>query len=148
MDSFQIVDKDNNPISIKQLDVEAAEFWNKKVDPKWYANPSPEGTDVFKQQSNWYDTIGWAIANKGNYTSGWHNVVNDLIAEALGQKFIDFNNKDIVSVAEFKKSGETTLSLPEEVEISIFFCLEYYKPYIQLINHWMTKGYQPKQIKE
>lgn len=147
MNAFQILDKENDPISLTQLDKEAAEFWNKTVDPKWYANPSPEGTDVFKQCSNWFDVIGYTIANKGNYTSGWHNVVNDLIAEALGQKFIDFENKDTVKVAEFEKSGETTISLPNSVETSIYFCLEYYKPYIQLINHWMSKGYQPKQIK-
>ena len=148
MNSFQILDKENNPISIKQLDKEAAEFWGKEVDPKWYANPSSKETHPLKQHSNWYDTIGWTIAHKGNYTSGWHNVVNDLISETLGQKFIDFEDKTTVKVAEFQKSGETTLSLPEKVEIDIYFCLEYYKPYIQLINHWMGKGYTPKQIKE
>lgn len=165
MNRFQILNKEGNPVSMKQLDAEAAEFWGKTLDPKRYANPTPEfinkdnleGDELLtammeynmNQDSNWFDTIGYLIANEGNYTSGWNNVVNNLIGESLCRIVRDFDNKDIVNVVKFKKSEENTISLHEKVEISIFgICLKYYKPYIQLINYWRSKGYRPKQIKE
>ena len=171
MSAFQILDKENNPISIKELDRQAADFWNKKVDSKYYANPSKiekfsnpdnltgeellrakmkfKSNQIISESLNWFDVIGWTIAHKGDYTTGWHNVVNDLISETLGQCFIDFKDKATIKVAEFeRKSGDTTLSLPGKTGIKLYHTLEYYKPYIQLINHWMSKGYKPRQIKE
>lgn len=144
---FQILDKEGNAIPLSQLDKEAAEFWNKKYHKKWYANPSPEGTSVFEEVGNWYDIIGWAIANKRGSVSSWYNVVVYLIAIPLGLRFIN-KNEDFIELIKFEKSGEKSLSLPEEVEINIYCCLEYYRPYIELIKHWMLKGYKPKQIKE
>lgn len=125
--SFKILNKDGEALTIKQLDAEAAEFWNKTVDPKWYANPSPEGTSVFKQRGNWFDTIGYQIHSPGDYTSGWDNVKCSLWTiqvQGLYDKPVD--------------------ELPEQIA----FIKEYLKPYYDLINHWESKGYQPKQIKE
>ena len=39
MNAFQILDADKNPIEISQLDKEAADFWGKQVDKKYYTHP-------------------------------------------------------------------------------------------------------------
>lgn len=42
MKKFQITDANNTPIAIAKLDAEAAAFWNKSVDEKYYAHPFTE----------------------------------------------------------------------------------------------------------
>ena len=150
MNSFQIINKEGKAISMKQLDEEAAKFWNKQIDDKYYANPSPEDTDVFKQQANWFDVVGWNIANQGNSCSGWANVVASMISH-MNMNFIntdgDYTNKP-VELAQFESSGNGYLSLPEKIEISIYCTLKWAKPYVDLINHFHSLGYTPKQIKD
>jgi len=154
---FQILNSNNEPISIKELDIEAAAFWNKIVDPKWYANPSPEGTAVMKQWSNWFDTIGYCIHSQGNACSGWSNIVATMMAESLGMLFIDTSEgykERPIPIIEWQRhdfynmENEKKISyhLPDKLEENIFGSLEYYKPYIQLINHWKAKGYTPNKI--
>ena len=41
MNSFQILNTNGQALTMKELDKEAAEFWGKEVDPKYYANPFP-----------------------------------------------------------------------------------------------------------
>ena len=126
--SFQILNKLEEPVSMKELDAEACELWNKKSDPKWYANPSPEETSVFKQASNWFDSIGYNIHNpEVTYTSGWNNVKCSLWTLHIQGLY----DKPI-----------------EEVMINIEVVKEYLKPYYDLINYWESKGYTPVRIKE
>jgi len=121
MNAFQILDKENNPISINELDQQAAEFWNVEIHPKWYASPS-------ETSGNWYDNIGWYIANQGHCTSGWNNVKVSMITSSM-------------------ESAANRILKGEQTDASIQVIMEWYKPYYDLIDHWEALGYQPKQIK-
>ena len=123
--SFQILDKNNNPIPINSLDKEAAEFWGFKTDnPKLYAMPEsrdkfPEGwkgSFEFNSQSNWYDSIGWAISFKKCTT--WRQV-KDYLLEAWQEYLLEY---------------------PEATEEE---CLGAKG---RLIDHWESKGYTPKCV--
>jgi hypothetical protein len=144
MSAFKIQNSLGEAITINELDKEAAEFWHKEVKERQYANPTPpfsnidnlEGIELTKakakhisyEQNNWFDTIGWHIANpKCNYTSGWDNI------------------KCSILVLHLEEFG--TLPLVDQME-RLQFANEYVKPYFELIDHWKTKGYKPIQIKE
>ena len=99
MNKFQILNKDGKALTMAELDKDAAEFWGKEVHPKHYANPFPdkvaderasfaermkiENENALNNVSNWFDIIGWSVANQGNYTTGWQNVVHTMLAENL-----------------------------------------------------------------
>lgn len=145
-----------------ELDKEAAEFWGKEIDPKHYANPFPdkvadegasfaermkiERDNALNNCSNWFDIIGWNIANQGNYTSGWQNVAYTMIAENLGECLISLHKDEPIKIAEFV--GDDDIHLEESCEIKLFATLDYFKPFINLINHWMAKGYIPIKVEE
>lgn len=57
MNSFQILDKNNHPISLDELDKEAANFFGVEVKDDTYA--SPNNILCF----DWFNWIGSAIAN-------------------------------------------------------------------------------------
>jgi hypothetical protein len=120
---FQIKNKEGEALTIKELDKEAAEFWNKKIHDKYYANPSPEGTSVFKQQTNWFDVIGYNIHSpEVNYTKGWDNVKCSLWTLHIQGLY---NKSD------------------EDLNIHIQVTKEFNKPYYDLIDYWESKGYVP-----
>ncbi len=124
MNSFQILDKNNNPIAINELDKEACELWNKAVDTKQYAYPEvkPEKFESYKDSfnfycglTNWFDKIGWKIAQG---RESWNTIKEEIL-----EPFKEFSKDEI----------------------------DNYLPvagYINLINHWESKGYTPKQIIE
>lgn len=128
--SFQILDKDNNPISINELDRQAAEFWNKEVKKECYAFPQikPKKFESYKEAfsfwssvTNWYDNIGWYIHE--GYTN-WKDLYNKLLEP----------------YKEGLENGDYTI---EEI-------LNYpgIGGYLNLIKYWESKGYTPKQIKD
>jgi len=141
MNAFQILNKEGQPISMNILDQEAAEFWQVKHDAKYYASPTE------KSSSNWYDIIGWNIARQGNWTSGWANVVTTLMAESLGRCLFQADKNSPIKLAEFVGT-DFIIHLEDKVEEEIAANLNFYRPYINLINHWIEKGYTPKQIVE
>lgn len=140
MKSFRIVDKEGNIVPINQLDTEAAEFWGRKVHPTRYSSPKPEGYDQMSEleqlqhdlSANWFDMIGWNIANQGNHTTGWANVVYTMCVENLGRVFINKENS-----LQLILNAKTIAQLQ-------YLINEYYKPYLDLINNWAYKGYQPR----
>lgn len=162
MNKFQILDKNGKAITMAELDKEASEFWGKEIDPKHYANPFPnkvadegasfsermeiERDNALNNGSNWFDIIGWNIANQGNYTSGWQNVAYTMIAENLGECLISLHKDEPIKIAEFV--GDKEIHLGDNWEIKLFHTLNYYKPFIDLINHWAAKGYTPVKIEE
>lgn len=164
--SFQILNENNEAIDIAELDKQACEFWGKEIHPKSYATPTSPRKDgeseldfAFRTLGNWFDVIGWSIHNQGHKCAGWSNIVATMMVSSLGMKFIDTSkgyNDRPVKVAEFEKqtiydldgNEKITYHLSDELEMDIFGVLQYYKPYIALINHWKSKGYIPKQIKE
>ena len=162
MNAFKILDKNGKALTMGELDKEAAEFWGKEVHPKHYANPFPdkatdEGASLSKKiriesenalnnASNWFDVIGWNIANQGKYTFSWRNVAHTMLAENLGECLINLYEDEQIKIAEFV--GGRELHLADSWEIKLFHALNYYKPFVDLINHWMAKGYTPVKVEE
>ena len=121
MNAFKILDKDNNPIPINELDRQAAEFWDKELHPKQYA--SPEG------KANWFDTLGWHIAQQNSshfYGRNTWNTIKLSMFIGLSYDIVEHTNPAVYTQAQ----------------------INYLKPYYDLIDHWASLGYQPKQIKE
>lgn len=70
--AFEIHDKEGKAMLIADLDAEACALWGKEVHPKEYAYPQhkPEKFASYKEEfefytgkENWFDKIGWRIAN-------------------------------------------------------------------------------------
>lgn len=130
--AFQILNQDNQPIGIHALDKEAADFWSKPVDTKSYADPFPEEEEdnsfaglrriSTKISSNWFDKIGWMISEG---TTSW----DDLEAQVLAP---------YKSYLEYDRENDLP-KLMEEPNIGGI---------INLIRHWKSLGYTPKQIKD
>ena len=171
MKQFQILNPAGQAIPIGELDREAAAFWGKPLHEKQYANPTPiftnpknlEGRELsaamFKhelnQVGNWYDIIGWHISTQGNECSGWSNVAASMMASQLGMKFIDLEHDYATGPVIIKEPVMTEfaddkyeIKFPEDLALHLWAAVEYFKPYIALMNHWQSKGYTPKQIKE
>ena len=160
MNAFKILDKNGKALTMGELDKEAAEFWGKEVHPKHYANPFPdkvadEGASLSERMQvqfenarnnacNWFDVIGWNIANQGNYTYGWQNVVHTMVTQTLGECLVRLNKDEPIKLAEFV--GDTEIHLESSWEEALYATLNYYKPFIDLINHWMSKGYMPVKV--
>ena len=157
MNAFRILDKDGKAISLKELNKEAAIFWGKEPDEycsypykktKFVNANNLEGEalqrairqhhwfEANQETINWDEKIGYAIANQGNYTSGWNNVAYTMYNIHFGGFPINTDNKEKV-----------TLFTPEQIEIEIQAVLQLLKPFLELIQHWQEKGYQPEQVK-
>ncbi len=128
MNAFQILDKDNNPISIGQLDREVCELTGNEVDTKWYCTLGnrkdyPEGfkgdMEYSRRTSNWYDTIGWMIASEAKSLQDIIDYYADVMKEFIGQ------TDDDGSIITLEKI---------------------YPYHLKVLNTWINKGYQAKQI--
>jgi hypothetical protein len=117
---FQILNKDKQPIDVAVLDLEAANFWNVRVDAVKYAAPGKRNT--------WLDTIGYYISNPIDpYNSkGWDNVKHNLLLSHLSDLYKCVGNERIIR--------------------EVLTAFTYLGPYFALIDHWNSKGYIPKQI--
>lgn len=155
MNSFQILNAEGKALTMTELDKEAAEFWGKEIDSKHYANPFPKvegnsfsaiSANALNDAHNWFDIIGWNIANQGNYTTGWQNVVHTMVTENLGECLVRLNKDKPIELAEFV--GDTEMHLEDSWEEELYSTLTYYKPFVALINHWMAKGYTPVKVEE
>ena len=155
MNAFKILNAEGQALTMSELDKEAAEFWGKEVDPKNYANPFPEvegnsfaaiRANSLNNAQNWFDIIGRAIANQENYTTGWQNVAHTLVVRHLGECLVNLRRDNPIKLAEFVGDGD--IHLEESCEIKLFATLDYFKPFINLINHWMDKGYTPIKVEE
>jgi hypothetical protein len=124
MNAFQILDKENNPISIGTLDKEVCDLMGVEPDKKWYCTLGRREDhktewDYLTKTSNWYDTIGWMIASENK---SFQDIL-DYYAEPM-QKFIG-----------------------EKDETGTVITLEYIYPYhTKVLNSWINKGYIAKQI--
>jgi hypothetical protein len=123
MNSFQILDKDNNAISINELDKEVCEIVGNEVDEECYCvlgrREDYESTwDFISKASNWYDTIGRMIAEGKSFQD-----ILSYYADTM-KKFIGKTEEDGTVIT-----------------------LEIIYPYhTKLLNSWINKGYTAKQI--
>ena len=69
-----------------------------------------------------------------------------MLAENLGECLINLYEDEQIIIAEFV--GGRELHLADSWEIKLFNALNYYKPFVDLINHWSAKGYVPVKIEE
>lgn len=124
MNAFQILDSNGKPMPINVLDIEAANFWNVEIHPKSYAAPKC----AF---GHWYDNIGWAIAHQTHVLdyglNNW-NTIKQYMLECHTGPFVELS--------------------PEAAGVSCCGIMRTLKPYFDLIDHWKSLGYTPKQIKE
>jgi hypothetical protein len=121
MSGFRIKDKDDAYISINDIDAIAAKFWGVEVSKQKYACPK-------QAQTNWFDMIGYAIANPGYYTTGWRNVICTFQSTLMdgvvcGPDGIIF---DMESTIDLAKSA-----------------IEYSWPYVELVQHFIELGFVP-----
>ena len=162
MNAFKILDKNGKALTMGELDKEAAEFWGKEVHPKHYANPFPnkkiskdipyseavriERENALNNVHNWFDVIGLNIACQDDYTSGWQNVVHTMVVQSLGDCLVSLRRDKPIELAEFV--GDTEIHLGNSWEEELYSTLNYYKPFVDLINHWMAKGYIPVKVEQ
>ena len=137
MNSFQILDRNNEPISINQLDQEAASFWGKEVDKKYYANPfkkkefvnssNLEGEEL-KQAKETFKLKNRILQNAYN----WHTVLAKSIPNITNSNWECVTS----SIIDEVEKGEELKPIMAEI----------YQPFLDLIKHWEKKGYTPKSI--
>lgn len=92
MSRFQILNKNNQPITLGELDKEAAAFFGVEVQDDKYA--SPENIPYF----DWFNWVGRSIANlEGDRLyCDWSDVIGDLCrVQALGLHSVDELIEDI-----------------------------------------------------
>lgn len=123
MNAFQILNKDNQPISLGELDQQAGLFWNQELDPKYYAQP--DGNPL----GNWFDTIGWGIAHPGNKLYYGLNTW-----EPIKQQMFEVHTPSMINLS------------PEAAGVTCCKLFRGLKPYFDLMDHWSSLGYTPKQI--
>jgi hypothetical protein len=120
---FQILNRDKEPISMKELDAEAVALWGVEPDEKMYAGPLPKPPeddmeayfDWFRSNGNWFDQIGYRIHR--------HNIYDWDDLKAL-----------YISNLIFKFSMEKIMAIPVVAG------------YLKLIDHWASKGYTCKSV--
>lgn len=131
---FQIKDKEGKPLSLQQLDEEAAAFWGKDLDLRKYATPekiTPGMSEMdiafTNSRGNWFDIIGWHIHSpQNNYTSGWNNIKNSIWLVCASGLLLDYKDSELM--------------------LAIVGIKLYLDPYYKLIDHWSGKGYTPEKI--
>ena len=151
MNSLQILNANGQPLTIAELDKEAAAFWGKEVDPAHYANPFPKEkgayTNALNNARNWYDIIGWNIANIPSKNVNWYTVVHAMTADSIRACVMPLYEEEPIEIAKFVEEGHN-LHLEETCEQKLYTTLEFFRPFIDLINHWMVKGYTPVKVEE
>lgn len=156
--AFEIHTAEGVAIPINTLDEEAALFWEREVRERYYAAPKPFNYDNMNevekaksdQLGNWFDVIGWNIAHQGNYTRGWNNVINTMMSEQIGQAVLgkDFSipNTQRVSIPQVDGTTKHLEFFNDKTESDLYWTLEFFKPYLNLIRHWEAKGYIPVKV--
>lgn len=93
--AFQILDKNNNALTMGELDKEAAAFWGVELNYKHYV--APKGKNWF---NNWYNYIGNTISQMVNGKCLWNNVIGAFCGIAA----IDENTFDgVINSIEYYK---------------------------------------------
>lgn len=82
--AFQILDKNNKPLSMVSIDKEAAAFWNVEIKDNFSA---PEGRDWTE---SWYNFIGNTISNLPDDKYEWSDIIGKLCGiAAIGETNYD-----------------------------------------------------------
>lgn len=161
MKQFKILDNNNNPVAILELDRIAATFWGKETDKDRYANPY-KGTDETSKAMtpNWFDIVGWAIATSGKRDveewemekkgegrvkdearrSRWHRIAEQVLSNL---SFTSFISQDL-TLTSFTSGKPYTIT--PELKFSIEFQLSLYGEFLALISHFYKLGFTPVKV--
>jgi hypothetical protein len=115
---FKIIDKNDNDVTLNQIDAIAATLWEQPIRELDYASPVDQ-KDLMSFP-NWFDRVGFAIAMQPKGPVKWSSVVGYLTS----------------SVLMMAVSGQ--LDLNEVLKTKV--------PYIELINHLNDFGYQAQSL--
>lgn len=121
---FRILDKNNNPISINDLDREVCELVGNKYSTTSYCqlgrrSDYPDDTKGYIsylcETSNWFDTIGYMLAKGMSF-----------------QDILNYYTEPFIDILGEKDDNDVTITL------------ELIYPYhTKVLNTWIEKGYQP-----
>ena len=70
--AFQILNKKNKPLTMRELDKEAAEFWSVEITDHYVAPKNRDWTE------SWYNFIGHTISNLPKGRHDWSDIIGDL----------------------------------------------------------------------
>lgn len=156
MKQFKILDKDNKPVTMNELDRIAATFWGKEIDKDRYANPYKGKAMV----PNWFDIVGWAIATNGKREveewevekegegrvkdearrSRWRIIAEQVLSNLSLTSFI---SQDLTLISF--TSGKP-YSITPELKFSLEFQLSLYGEFLALISHFYKLGFTPVRV--
>lgn len=129
MKTFVIIDGSTYPVDLNELNQKVCEFWDVTPSKGFYASPKHTDTHI---GSSWVSVIGNAIANNTGHMC-WDGVIESLVAKSIGKCVIDKDNAfklflDARTISEMKN------------------LIEFYKPYVELIQYFAAINLQPRAI--
>jgi hypothetical protein len=130
--SFQIIDSENNQISLDKADEIAAKFWNVEIKPKYYAEPAKA------YGLNWVDTIKAVLTDYNLKYLSWKGITTGLLQKQVCESLFIGHSLEF---EPFTEEGEA-VSLSDKVQLEIMARIEYYRPYVELINHFASLGWK------
>ena len=122
MRKFNVVNSENDIISFKDLNKEAANFWHKDTSDKYFVNPF--SSNEIDEAPSWYEVFN----DKVTFPCSWESLENDLLRVIL-----DACDKD--------EKGSFVLNLSEKIIDGLTEYMNYIQPYINLIHMWKSEGY-------
>lgn len=162
MKGFQLI-KNGKPVTMKEADESAALFWNKEVDSKQYCNPyhkkqAPDNLseqekhrfDITEMQNeamslSWFTLIGMAIAEQDEYAklNSWENVIHTMCCKTMGESVMT-NDIKLPNI----KIVDDKVEYDDILIIRIVAVVDFFRPYVNLIEYWKRLGWEPKMMDE
>lgn len=117
-------------LKINEIDKIACEFWNVETHPKYYASPILILDGKEAKGMNWFDTIGQAIEN-----CQYRKRKNGTYVSAKEQPDEERNQGAIFEASAVSAEILRNATLGEQTAEELFACIQFYKPYIELLYH-------------
>lgn len=160
MAQFKVLKADGQAITINDLDREACELWGKEFDDEEYATPfkyepfsnpdNLEGIELtrakFRHESNkpmlnWFDMIGAKIAFSGRSSISWEDIKQEIISGVCTSYFFNKERQLVLTIGE----GDN-IKLTDDLSFRLACYIEFVRPFINLVDNWKAKGYQPIKL--
>lgn len=135
------------------LNEQAAAFWCSNIVDGKYVSPFKlednlepvEAKKIAKnleENWNWHAVLSRVYVGWDNDKISWLDLIQRMLAFDLGMCLIDISSpEEGFKLADFvEANGESHLN--DDTERALLYLIEYYKPYVSLINYWMSLGYK------
>ena len=115
---------------LNDIDAIVCKFWNVEVHPKNYASPilTLDGRTV--EGMNWFDMFGHAIEN-----CQYRRHKNGVYVDAKQQPDEERGQGAIFEASAVSAEILRNATLGEQTAEELFACIQFYKPYIELLYH-------------